>query len=98
MQIQRLFPSLFIATLTLLSATVAAAEASTDAPRRTAPGSDRDAHGCIPSAGYAWCNKTQRCERPWELAREHGFATSRGAFERFCGNAPIGADSTDKDR
>jgi len=98
MQIQRFFPGLFFATLTLLSATVAAAEASTDGSRPTLPGSDRDAHGCIPSAGYAWCGKTQRCERPWELAREHGFATSREAFERFCGNEPIGTDTANKDR
>lgn len=48
------------------------------------PGSDRDAHGCIASAGYAWCAGTQRCERPWELARERGFDNSAEAFKRFC--------------
>ncbi|MFH1222193.1 MAG: metallophosphoesterase family protein [Candidatus Micrarchaeota archaeon] len=30
------------------------------------PGSDKDAHGCIPSAGYTWCNATQKCYRSWE--------------------------------
>jgi hypothetical protein len=30
------------------------------------PGSDRDAHGCIPSAGYTWCDASQKCIRPWE--------------------------------
>jgi hypothetical protein len=30
------------------------------------PGSDRDAHGCIPSAGYSWCEASQKCYRPWE--------------------------------
>jgi hypothetical protein len=30
------------------------------------PGSDRDAHGCIPSAGYTWCEEKQECLRPWE--------------------------------
>ncbi|MFH1222044.1 MAG: hypothetical protein V1492_03085 [Candidatus Micrarchaeota archaeon] len=30
------------------------------------PGSDRDAYGCIPSAGYQWCNATQKCYRSWE--------------------------------
>jgi predicted lipoprotein with Yx(FWY)xxD motif len=30
------------------------------------PGSDRDAHGCIPSAGYVWCDASQKCIRPWE--------------------------------
>lgn len=28
-------------------------------------GNDRDAHGCIPSAGYLWCEKKQKCVRPW---------------------------------
>jgi len=30
------------------------------------PGSDRDEHGCIPSAGYSWCEAKQKCYRPWE--------------------------------
>jgi len=30
------------------------------------PGSDRDSHGCIPSAGYTWCDASQKCIRPWE--------------------------------
>ena len=29
-------------------------------------GSDRDAHGCIQSAGYQWCDDIGRCCRPWE--------------------------------
>jgi hypothetical protein len=53
----------------------------------TMAGADRDAHGCIPSAGYAWCARTQRCERPWELAEERGFAASAEAFAKFCGAA-----------
>jgi len=53
------------------------------APR---PGSDRDAHGCIPSAGYAWCASTNRCERPWELAKDKGFDNAPDAFDKFCAN------------
>jgi len=36
-------------------------------PSTTTPrvGGDRDAHGCIGSAGYQWCEHSQRCERPW---------------------------------
>ena len=49
-------------------------------------GADRDAHGCIPSAGYRWCAKTQKCERPWELAKEKNFEKSEKAFENFCNN------------
>ena len=30
------------------------------------PGSDRDSHGCIPSAGYEWCDALGKCIRPWE--------------------------------
>lgn len=29
-------------------------------------GGDRDEHGCLPSAGYIWCEKLQKCIRPWE--------------------------------
>lgn len=51
-------------------------------------GADRDAQGCIGSAGYAWCEQAQRCERPWELARQQGFANSREAFDGYCRNPP----------
>lgn len=29
-------------------------------------GGDRDAHGCIGSAGYSWDEQKQECVRPWE--------------------------------
>jgi len=29
-------------------------------------GGDRDAHGCIGSAGYSWCEARNMCIRPWE--------------------------------
>ena len=29
-------------------------------------GGDRDSHGCIPSAGYSWCEGLQKCIRSWE--------------------------------
>jgi len=32
----------------------------------TQAGGDRDAHGCIPSAGYTWCEASGRCTRAWE--------------------------------
>lgn len=50
----------------------------------TAVGSDRDAHGCIPSAGYRWCAATNQCERPLELAKEKGFEPTPEAFEQYC--------------
>ncbi|VVB99589.1 Bacterial extracellular solute-binding proteins, family 3 [uncultured archaeon] len=30
------------------------------------PGSGRDSHGCLTSAGYQWCAATQDCYRAWE--------------------------------
>jgi hypothetical protein len=29
-------------------------------------GNDTDIHGCIPSAGYSWCETKQKCIRIWE--------------------------------
>jgi len=29
-------------------------------------GGDRDAHGCIGSAGYSWCSEKNMCMRSWE--------------------------------
>lgn len=29
-------------------------------------GGDRDEHGCIPSAGYSWCEVKKKCLRVWE--------------------------------
>jgi len=29
-------------------------------------GGDRDAHGCIGSAGYSWCEAKSKCIRIWE--------------------------------
>ena len=29
-------------------------------------GGDKDAHGCIGSAGYSWCEPKQKCLRTWE--------------------------------
>jgi len=29
-------------------------------------GNDRDAHGCIASAGYSWCGARNECLRSWE--------------------------------
>lgn len=47
-------------------------------------GSDRDAKGCIPSAGYSWCERTKACERPWELANSQGFKSTEYNFGAWC--------------
>lgn len=46
------------------------------------PGSDRDKHGCIGSAGYSWCEHEGKCVRPWELASEKGLASE--AVDAYC--------------
>jgi ABC-type amino acid transport substrate-binding protein len=43
------------------------------------PGSDRDEHGCIPSAGYSWCEPLQECIRPWETNCTAEAAAKAGA-------------------
>ncbi|PSD27822.1 hypothetical protein C7E18_06130 [Stenotrophomonas maltophilia] len=55
-------------------------------PSTTTPrvGGDRDAHGCIGSAGYHWCEHSQRCERPWELAQAQGLANTAEAIDAYC--------------
>ncbi len=62
----------------------ASAPEGTHAQQRVAAGSDRDAHGCIGSAGYRWCARLEKCVRPWELAKEEGFNKDEKAFEKFC--------------
>jgi len=47
-------------------------------------GGDRDAHGCIASAGYSWCTRENACVRPWELAREKKLPEGFEAFQRHC--------------
>ncbi|MCA8275556.1 hypothetical protein LGN17_24020 [Burkholderia sp. AU30280] len=89
----RFLPSVSLAaTLACALALSACAAQSTPPAQSPAPaappmvGSDRDAHGCIPSAGYSWCEATQQCERPWELAKQKGFANSAQAYDQFCRN------------
>lgn len=65
---------------------------SSPVPAATEPapplvGADRDAHGCIASAGYSWCERTQQCERPWELAAQQGFALSPEKYAQYCDSA-----------
>lgn len=75
-------------TLLLAVCTVCLAGCSANDTKDTnepkALGSDRDAHGCIPSAGYSWCARTAQCERPWELAEQKGFENSAEGFKGYC--------------
>ena len=65
-------------------AATARADASATSTATPVVGGDRDAHGCIGSAGYQWCEHSQRCERPWELAQAQGLANTAEAIDAYC--------------
>ncbi len=71
-------------SLLLATALLGACSSGVPEPAQPMPGADRDAHGCIPSAGYTWCARTNQCERPWELAKQHSLENTPQAFEAFC--------------
>ncbi|MEA3419503.1 MAG: peptidase [Campylobacterota bacterium] len=72
--------------ITIFTACDANAPAASQAEKTNKAGSDRDAHGCIASAGYSWCEKTKLCERPWELAKKQKFEKTSETFDNYCGN------------
>ena len=47
-------------------------------------GGERDAHGCLPAAGYLWCERTQSCERSWELADAAQITHSEAEVKAYC--------------
>ncbi|MCX6765170.1 MAG: hypothetical protein NT148_01375 [Candidatus Nealsonbacteria bacterium] len=56
-------------------------------------GGDKDAHGCIGSAGYSWCETKQKCLRIWEEPCENttcALETCHG-LDISCGPNPPGA-------
>lgn len=61
--------------------------ANKSAPKPMPPiGGARGKGGCLIGAGVVWCNATNRCERPWILAKQKGFPLSPNGFKRFCRN------------
>ena len=72
----------------LLITSAAACTQPTRAP--VSFGADQDDHGCRASAGYAWCTRTQQCERPWELAQRERIENTKAAFDAFCASAARG--------
>ncbi|TXH02634.1 MAG: hypothetical protein E6R07_14690 [Nevskiaceae bacterium] len=57
---------------------------SASAPPASMVGADRDAHDCIASAGYSWCEHTNRCERSWELSSQYNIPNTADGFNQFC--------------
>ncbi len=83
--------SIRAALLPLLAALTACVHpAPPPSPTPGVPGADRDAHGCIGSAGYRWCERTQQCERPWELAKAKGLENTAEVITAYCAEPPAG--------
>ncbi len=65
-------------------------------------GNDSDAHGCIGSAGYSWCESLQKCLRTWEepcpaLYADSAVTSTSGANAAVaCVNAPMTSDNLEK--
>ncbi len=73
-----------IALAALVSLTNCTHGHKSEAPSGPTVGGDRDVHGCIPSAGYAWCTREKACVRPWELAKAKDFANTPDAVRAYC--------------
>jgi hypothetical protein len=61
--------AVLVAVVILVGVGVVYITERTNAPtNNNAPvvGGDRDAHGCIGSAGYSWCQVKSKCLRTWE--------------------------------
>lgn len=56
-------------------------------------GGSRDAHNCLTSAGYSWCERTAKCERSWELASERGFENSAEEYQTWCETKDVEGDT-----
>ena len=71
----------------LTAALSACADIETSGAKVERTGGDQDSHGCITTAGYAWCERTASCERPWELAKQEGIASTDFDFNAYCSGA-----------
>ena len=83
--------AVIVACAALISACASTRESDPALKTNKAPpdivGADKDSHGCIGSAGYQWCEREEKCVRPWELARAQGFESTPESFRRYCGSA-----------
>lgn len=86
----RMMPMVFALVVGLSACAGKPATAVDDAapPAARPIGGDRDAHGCLPAAGYTWCEREKQCVRPWELAKEAGFENTAEGFAKHCAAAP----------
>ena len=73
---------LILLTFYLLFIGLGGCQAKTDATNMV--GNDKNSHRCIPSAGYQWCGKENKCVRSWELAQEKNLTNTTEAFVTYC--------------
>lgn len=69
------------------AAVTAPIDATADDDKPAAPilgGPGVESHGCKASTGHAWCERSQRCERPWELALQRGFENTPDGWHAYC--------------
>lgn len=83
--------SFFLALMMPLAAFAADGPLVLTPVRAGGPVGGANVQGCIPSAGYSWCARTNACERPWELAKAQGFDNTALAFDRYCSAPATGA-------
>src|SRR5512142_1430173 len=99
------FRSSLVAALLFIGAGCVAAPAVPQPSPAPAPvnapplGGDRDAHGCIGSAGYSWCEAKAKCLRPWEEKCEGPSAVapttvmvSAAETTKYCNGADMDSD------
>ncbi|WP_269620097.1 hypothetical protein [Zhongshania sp. BJYM1] len=78
---------LVLVVFAILLISCANQSASQQSGRESGPvvvGGDHNAKGCIGSAGYSWCERTEKCERPWELSEQESFTLENEGFANFC--------------
>lgn len=65
-----------------------ASNAESAAPNASMPmtGADKDAKGCIASAGFIWCNKENQCVQPWEYAASVAIPNTEESIKAYCRN------------
>ncbi len=83
MRLHRFLPFLFVLLIGLCLSACRFNRPNSIKPSHL-PGGDRDAHQCIPSAGYQWSELKQTCIRPFELPLKlYNTDKTYGAFVCF---------------
>lgn len=66
--------------------TASSAESAASNASMPITGADKDAKGCIASAGFIWCNKENQCVQPWEYAASVAIPNTEDSVGSYCGN------------